>query len=98
MIANPHPYEVAVVFDGEHPLVKPYANRPGIACFLEMEGGMSWIFSEKVKVASSDALDRFRELVETSPKPGCCSVHLKLFERIVSFGFGSLVDQKVQCF
>ena len=58
---------------------------------------MSWIFSEEAKIASGDALDRFRELFETSPKPGCCSVHLKLFERIVSFGVGCLNDQKVQC-
>ncbi len=96
MTTNPNPDEVSVIFNGECPVRKSRADRPKLADFPEVKGGMSRVCLEQAEIPFRNPSDRFRESLKVGPEAGCCPVHLKFLEPALLFGFKGFGSQEIQ--
>jgi len=94
--ANLNPNEICAIFYSKSPVIAPGSDRPQLANFLEMQGGMSGVFFQNSKVLLCNLLDGWWELIEAIPETPGCSVHLKILQLAATFLVESLANEEIQ--
>ncbi len=93
---NPNPYEILTICNGQCSVVNSYPDRPELANFFEMKRRVGRIDFKEFEILFRQLLNRFRQVLETPPKPFRGSMHLEILKLALGLFLNSFIDQEIQ--